>query len=227
MFRIYNRTEIMTKVEHPTLPPGTTGLFLHQAALYDLTLWLMTLGRERAFRDNILRLAHVMPGEAVLDVGCGTGSLAIAASRHIGSAGTVNGIDASPEMLARAEKKARKAGAKISFTQAAAQALPFGNACFDLVLSTVMLHHLPRKARELCAGEMKRVLKPGGRVLVVDFAASAPVKNGLLGHFYRHGHVNLGDIVAILEGAGLKIVERGGVNFRNLEFVLATLPGPA
>ena len=55
------------------------GAVLHAAAQYDLTVWLATLGRERAFREKILRLARLQPGQTVLDVGCGTGTLAIAA----------------------------------------------------------------------------------------------------------------------------------------------------
>ena len=89
----------MTKVADHDLPPGTTGLVLHKAALYDLTVWLMTLGQERSFREKILRLARLEQGESVLDVGCGTGSLAIAAKRQVGPAGTVCGIDASPEKV--------------------------------------------------------------------------------------------------------------------------------
>jgi trans-aconitate methyltransferase len=74
-------------------------LVLHHPKLYDFTVWLMTLGRERAFARRS-------------DVGCGTGSLAIAAKRHLGPTGIVKGIDASPEMIARAEKKAARARAR-------------------------------------------------------------------------------------------------------------------
>ncbi len=209
------------------LPFATTGLVLHRAAFYDFTVWLMTLGRERAFREKLLCPVHLKHGESVLDVGCGTGSLAIAVKRHVGPAGAVIGIDASPEMLARAKKKARRAGSEVVFKQAAAQALPFPDAQFDAVLSAVMLHHLPRKAREQCAQEMRRVLKPDGRVLVVDFAAPAREQNGFLGHFHRHGHVKLTDITGILEAAGFNIGDSGAVRFRNLQFVLATVPGRA
>jgi ubiquinone/menaquinone biosynthesis C-methylase UbiE len=214
----------VTKVADPNLPPGTTGLILRHAVLYDLTVWLMTLGRERAFRGKILSLARLEPGEFVLDVGCGTGALAIEAKRHVGQTGMVYGIDASPEMLARAHKKARKAGLEVVLKHAAAQALPFPDAQFDAVLSTMMLHHLPRKAREQCLRESRRVLKPGGRVLVVDFAASAPKKKNFLAHFHRHGHTDLPDIIAMLGDAGLNIVDSGAVGIRNLQFVLATAP---
>ncbi|WP_408631471.1 class I SAM-dependent methyltransferase [Mesorhizobium comanense] len=184
----------------------------------------MTLGRERAFRQRILNLAHLEPGESVLDVGCGTGALAIEAKRHVGPTGTVYGIDASPEMLVRADRKARKAGLEVVLKHAAAQALPFPDAQFDAALSTIMLHHLPRKAREQCVREIRRVLKPGGRLLVVDFAASAPKKRDFLAHFHRHGHVDLPDIIAMLGDAGLNIVESGAVGIRNLQFALAMAP---
>src|SRR5437879_13713515 len=105
------------------------------------------LGREGAFREKVLRLARLQPGEAVLDVGCGTGTLAIAAKRQVGPTGTVYGVDASPEMLARAGKKARKAGVEIFFKNGLVEALPFPDAHFAAVLSTVMLHQLPRRLR--------------------------------------------------------------------------------
>src|SRR5262245_28455544 len=123
----------------------TRGRVLHRAAWYDLTVWLMTFGRERKMRERWLDLARLAPGEAALDIGCGTGTLAIAAASRIAPGGAVHGIDPSPSMLARARAKARKAGAEVTFQEAAAEALPFPDARFDVVLSTVMLHHLPRK----------------------------------------------------------------------------------
>jgi len=203
----------------------TAGSVLHGAARYDLTVWLFTLGRERIFREKVVRLARLKAGESVLDVGSGTGTLAIAAKRLVEPQGTVHGIDASPEMIARARKKAMKTGVEVVFENAVAEALPFPDSQFDVVLTSMMLHHLPRKARQQCACEMRRVLKPGGRVLAVDFGGTAPERRSLLEHFHhRHGHVKLHDLVALLTEAGLHVVESGQVGIRDLQFVLASAP---
>jgi len=203
--------------------PRTSGIVLHSPVLYDLTVWLAFFGKEQALREKVLRFARLATGESVLDVGCGTGTFAIAAKQRVGPNCTVYGVDASPEMLARAEKKAKKAGMEISFRKGLAEALPFPDAQFDVVLSTVMLHHLPCKARLQCANEIRRVLKPGGRVLAVDFQGMDEQKRSFLSHFHRpHGHVSVRDIIALLSEAGLTSIESGSVGIRDLQFVLAT-----
>jgi ubiquinone/menaquinone biosynthesis C-methylase UbiE len=212
-----------TPREHSAVP-GSTGIVLHWAFLYDLFVWLVSLGRERVYRGKALDLANLKLGESVLDIGCGTGTLAIAAKQRVGPAGKVYGVDASPEMLARAGKKANKAGAEVVFKNGIAEALPFPDGEFDAVLSTVMLHHLGRKARQQCAHEVRRVLKPGGRVLAVDFAKPTQGKKGLLDHFQHHGYVNLHDLVALLTEAGLNTVESGAVGIGDLQFVTASAP---
>jgi SAM-dependent methyltransferase len=204
-------------------PARPSGIVLHSPLLYDFTVWLAFLGKEGAFRDKVLRLARIAESESVLDVGCGTGTLAIAAKRRVGDNGAVYGVDASVEMIARAERKTQKAGVQVLFRNSLAEALPFPDAQFDLVLSTVMLHHLPAKARLQCAKEIRRVLKPGGRVLAVDFEGFSEGKRTILSHFHRpHGHVRVKDIIALLTEAGLKPVESGPLGIRDLHFVLAT-----
>lgn len=212
----------MAKLEEQKPARRTPGLILHSANRYDLLVWLFTFGRERSFREKMLRPAHLQAGEVVLDVGCGTGTLAIMAARKVGPTGAAYGIDASPEMIARAIRKTRQQGVQVNFQVGAAQELPFPNAEFDIVLTTLMLHHLPRPSRQQLAHEIKRVLKPGGRVIAVDFAEGGHSRTGLLRHLHRpHGHTKLQDIVAPLSDAGLTIVESGAVGMKNLHFVRA------
>jgi ubiquinone/menaquinone biosynthesis C-methylase UbiE len=208
---------------------GTTGRVLHSAAGYDLLAWLFMLGTgEQALRDTLAGLARLQPGDVVLDAGCGTGTLAIAAKGRVGSAGRVFGVDASPEMIARATRKARRSGVEVEFRTGLAEALPYGDGTFDVVLSTLMLHHLPRELRRRFAHEIRRVLKPGGRVLVADFGAGQPGrKRSLIGHFHRHGHVALDEIVELLGAAGLQVAGRGDVGMRDLYFALAVNPASA
>jgi ubiquinone/menaquinone biosynthesis C-methylase UbiE len=203
----------------------TTGAVIHWAARYDLLVWLLTLGRESAFREKVIRLARLEPGEAVLDVGCGTGTLAIAAKRHVGPHGSVDGIDPSPEMISRAEKKAAKAGATVGFKEAVAEALPFPDAAFDAALASVMLHHLPRDARRQCLNEIRRVLKPGGRLLAVDFIAAKRERHGLIAHLHGHTRFDLRDVIPVMGDAGLEKIESGTVGFGGLHYVLAEAPG--
>lgn len=205
----------------------TKGLVMHsEARYYDLLAWLLTLGRERALRERLTELARLQPGESVLDVGCGTGTLAITAKKRVGSSGAVVGIDASPEMIERAKRKALKAGVEVQFQTAIVEALPFPDASFDVVFSTLMLHHLPRPVRELCAREMRRVAKPDGRIVAVDFATPARERKGLFARLHRHGHMTLRDIVALLTEAGMHVEEIGAVGVSDLQFVIAAASKP-
>jgi ubiquinone/menaquinone biosynthesis C-methylase UbiE len=203
------------------------GAVLHSAALYDGVVWFALRGRERQMRRRLLDLSGLRPGESVLDVGCGTGTLAILAKESVGRCGTVCGVDASVEMLARARSKAARAGVEIRFENAAAQALPFADSSFDLALGTMMLHHLGRAARREFAVELRRVVKPGGRVLLVDFARP-DARKSFAAHFrHRHGHVDPGELGELLEGAGFHPVASGAVGVKNLHFALAASPSRA
>ena len=200
----------------------TTGHVLHKALGYDLLVWLLLGGRERAFREKLVRLARLAPGEAVLDVGCGSGTLAIAAKQRVGATGVVHGIDPSPEMIARASRKARKANFDVAFANGVAEKLQFPDAQFDVVLSTMMLHHLPRDLRAACVREARRVLGPGGRMLVVDFGATSSERKGIIAHFHRHGGIPLDSLLQLVSDAGLAVAESGPLGVRNVNYVLAT-----
>lgn len=214
----------MTTIEGSRNTLATTGIVLHKAFLYDVFVRIVSLGRERSHRERALDMAGLQPGESVLDIGCGTGTLAIAARSRVGCTGRVCGIDASPEMIARAKHKAKKAKAEVEFQNSVVESLPFSEHQFDAVLSTLMLHHLGRAARLKCASEIQRVLKPGGRVLAVDFARPTNGKRGILDHFHHHGYVNLQDLLALMAGAGLSVVKSGAVGIGDLHFVLAESP---
>ena len=210
----------MTKIPQAPAHP-TTGRVLHGAGLYDFLAFLFTRGRERQLRERMIELGRLDSGDTVLDIGCGTGTLAIAAKKRVGAAGAVFGIDASPAMVAKANRKSARAGLDVTFSNAVVEALPFPDARFDVVLSTLMLHHLPRQVRRQCAAEIRRVLRPRGRLLVVDFSRPQN-KRGMLAHFHRHGHVDFADVRALLTEAGFTVTEDGPVGFSSLQFVLAS-----
>jgi ubiquinone/menaquinone biosynthesis C-methylase UbiE len=201
----------------------TTGHVLHSVKAYDLMTWLLTLGREPAFRERILDLAELASGDAVLDVGSGTGTLAIRAKKRVGPSGYVCGIDASAEMVELAQRKAGKARVDVVFQRAVVEELPFDSDRFDAVLSTLMLHHLPHVARVQGAREMRRTLKPDGRVVLVDFVAPSK-RGGLLDHFHRHGYVKRDELLSVLTEAGFRILAEGALGLRNLHFIVGTTP---
>lgn len=87
---------------------------------------------------------------------------------------------------------------------------------------------MPKKARAELTGEIGRVLKPGGRVLVIDFGGNAPTRKGFLDHIHRrHGHVDFKEIIAQIRAAGLNVAECGEVGMRDLQFVIGTAPSTA
>jgi ubiquinone/menaquinone biosynthesis C-methylase UbiE len=125
------------------------------------------VARERRLKSIVLERAAISGGDEVLDLGCGTGTLAIRAATAVPAA-RVTGLDADPAILERARMKARRAGVKIDFDEGLAGELPYENGRFDVVLSTLLFHHLPDPEKQRAAREVKRVLAPGGRVVVGD-----------------------------------------------------------
>lgn len=174
--------------------------------LYDPLIRLLGLGR---LYDRLLDEADLRAGLRVLDVGAGTGTLLIRlARRHPGS--TLTGVDPDRAVLARAQRKARRAHVPITFEQGFADRLPVPDGSVDRVLSSLMVHHLDAADRPAMFAEVARVLAPGGSAHVLDFD-HRDLESAEHGHRHRHrGHDRGGhdhgepaDLVALMSGAGL------------------------
>ncbi len=154
--------------EEPMVAPQTQGQVIRWPGVYELILWAVTRGKEGAFRRFIMDLVRLQPGEAVLDVGCGTGTQALVAKEMVGEAGRVCGIEPSLEMVTYARRKAVRRGLLVDIRPGVIERLDFPDKSFDVVLCIIVLHHMPDEAKLQGIKEMARVLKSGGRLLVVD-----------------------------------------------------------
>lgn len=201
------------------------GLILRgHAWFYDIVIALMGLAYGRTHVRALLEVASLRPGEQVLDVGCGTGALALAAAKQLATGDGVTGVDASEQMIAVARRKAATTRLSVHFTVGTVEALPFDPAQFDVVFSTLMLHHLPKPARENCLREVRRVLKPAGRLIVADFEAPARKQRGIAARLHRHGGVPAHEVAALLERSGFLISRTGELGVGDIHFTIAT-PG--
>ena len=130
---------------------------------YDRWLGAITLGRDREVRQAVMR--HVGPGQTMLDVGCGTGTLAIMAA----SAGAqVVAIDRSPAMLELARRKAAEAGVEVDFRTGDAVLPPIGRHRFDVVSATFVLGELSADLAEIVCRRLAAAARPGGLVVIAD-----------------------------------------------------------
>ena len=160
---------------------GADRRFLPAASLdvllpvYDPIMKLLRFQRALA---PLLRQADLQPGHRVLDVGCGTGTLAVMVKRAHPAVRVV-GVDPDPRALARAVRKAGRAGAAVRFERGFGDALAHPDAAFDRVFSSMMFHHVPRAEKPAVLAEIHRVLVPRGRLEFLDFAGGA---HSLLAH---------------------------------------------
>ncbi len=191
--------------------PQTRGRTIHWANRYDLSVKLLTLGRDKALRNRTLDLAYIQPGNSILDVGCGTGDLTVAAKARAGATSRVYGIDASPEMIEVARSKVARASIDIEFRVDLVEALSFPAASFDVVLSSLMMHHLPDDLKLKGLREIYRVLKLGGWLLVVDMKRPTGLHNHLLMALLHHSGIHTGvqDLPVVMQSVGFTRTEVG------------------
>jgi ubiquinone/menaquinone biosynthesis C-methylase UbiE len=144
--------------------------------LYDPLLKL--LGGESSRRE-LVDQAAIRPKHRVLDIGCGTGSLAVMIKRLHPDAEII-GLDPDPKALARGRRKAEAARISVRFEEGFSDELPHPDASFDRVFSSFMLHHLQPDEKEKTLREVRRVLRPGGSLHLLDFGSPGTRAHGLL-----------------------------------------------
>lgn len=168
--------------------------------------------RDDLYKRQLIAQAQIQPGQRVLDLGCGTGTLAIMVKQAQPTA-DVFGLDADPEILGIARAKATREGMDIRFDEGMTFALPYPDGSIDRVLSSIMIHHLKTPDKERTAREIYRVLKPGGQLHVIDFGkASTPYTKLLYPILHRFEETNDnvdGRLPEIFAAPGLTVREMG------------------
>jgi len=150
--------------------------------------------------------AEIRPGHRILEIGCGTGNLALLAKRLHPDTEVV-GLDPDPKALARARRKAERKVLSVQLDRGFAEQLPYPDASFDRVLSALMFHHLGPEEKEGALREVRRVLKPGGSLHLLDFGGEKAPSDGFMVRFSHRNrllHDNFGDrIPTLMREAGL------------------------
>jgi ubiquinone/menaquinone biosynthesis C-methylase UbiE len=165
--------------------------------LYDPLVKL--LGSESAHRQ-LLDQAGIRPGHRVLEIGCGTGNLAILVKRLHPRAEVV-GLDPDPKALARARRKAEREALSVQLDRGFSDVLPYPDGSFDRVLSAFMFHHLELDEKTKTLLETRRVLIPGGSLHLLDFGGATARSAGFLArllHRTERLRDNVGDRIPIL-----------------------------
>ena len=149
---------------------------------------------------QLVNQARIQPAQRILEIGCGTGNLAILIKRLHPDAEMV-GIDPDPKALARAQRKAGREALSVHLDRGFAEELPYLDASFDRVLSALMFHHLGTEEKEKTLDEARRVLKPGGSLHLLDFGGAKVRSDGLIARLHHRSERlrdNFGDRIPTL-----------------------------
>jgi ubiquinone/menaquinone biosynthesis C-methylase UbiE len=165
---------VTTSPEHRTFVPAAGHDWL--LPFYDPLTWLM--GVESAHR-RLIEQADLQPGQRVLEIGCGTGNMTVLA-KTLHPATDVVGLDPDPKALDRARRKAEGRGISIELDRGFADDLHHPDASFDRVLSALMFHHLEHDQKAKSLSEVRRVVRPGGSLHLLDFGGGHDGSSGFL-----------------------------------------------
>ncbi|MBE1583354.1 class I SAM-dependent methyltransferase [Nonomuraea angiospora] len=190
---------------------------------YDTFVSIGFLGGRRAAYTRVATAARPRAGDRVLDVGCGTGYLSRIVAPVVTPSGHVTGVDPSPAMI---DYATRHAPANCTYVEGEGQDLPFPDGSFDLVISSLAVHHIPAEARPGALRQMFRVLRPGGRLLIAEFRPPANplarrVIGALTGPAMRHDPRDL--LGTMIPDAGFQVESEGDLPYL-LYYVRATRP---
>ena len=175
--------------------------------LYDFVLrWLM---QEQRFKRALVEAVNIQVGEHVLDLGCGTATLTIMIKQTYAHA-QVTGVDGDTQVLNTARLKVRRAGVSLSLDEGMAYDLPYPDATFDQVVSSLMFHHLKTQEKQQSLNEVHRVLKLGGWLCIVDFGPPhglwSRIISPVMAHLEEAGDNHKGKIPVMMQQAGFQEV---------------------
>lgn len=194
-------------MQNPTDPKFVPALGFHWLTpYYDAVVGTTT--RERSFKHALIKQARFEPGQRVLDLASGTGTLAIWIKQYQPQANVI-GVDGDPAILSLATHKAKKANVVVQFDRALSYRLPYPAAHFDRVVSSLFFHHLSWENKERTVQELFRVLKPGAELHVADWGRADNILMRVLFLFvqlldgFKNTQDNVsGKLVTLFEQAG-------------------------